>query len=197
MKKHASGCRYISFERVKNKRGSKMATGEQAQTTWALWIRDLAEMLEPCLVEVKNQGGFKLCHPEPLAHGRLLHATIHWENRWAATPTLLLQPAVGSEHAWETFGRPNKWAPSVTRYPSATPGINQHNFPGQADSPAKKQQQQHQKNLNNKQWNWKLVYSGGGRGSWKCTGEWREVQGAELMKTNSKQKAGGPTAGGW
>jgi hypothetical protein len=40
--------------------------------------RDLAEMQEACLEEVKHQGELKLWHPEPLACGRLLHImTIH------------------------------------------------------------------------------------------------------------------------
>jgi hypothetical protein len=77
MKKHVSRCRYINCKIVNSKSGSKMANGEQAQTAWALGISDLAEMLEPCLVEVKDQGGFKLWHPEPLTHGSLLHTTIH------------------------------------------------------------------------------------------------------------------------
>jgi hypothetical protein len=34
-------------------------------------------MLETHLAEVKHQGELKLQHPEPLAHGRLLHVTIH------------------------------------------------------------------------------------------------------------------------
>jgi hypothetical protein len=45
---------------------------------------------------------------------------------------------------------------------------NQHNLPGQTDPPAKNKKQ---KNLNNKQWNWKLVHSGWGEGSWEYTGE--------------------------
>jgi hypothetical protein len=52
-------------------------TGTQTQTAWALEIRDLAEMLETHLAEVKHKGEMKCWHPEPLAHGRLLHRTIH------------------------------------------------------------------------------------------------------------------------
>jgi hypothetical protein len=59
-------------------------------------------MLEPHLAEIKQKGESKLQHPEPLAHGKLLHATLHRENRRAATP-----PDAGSKSAWETFGRPN------------------------------------------------------------------------------------------
>jgi hypothetical protein len=68
--------------------GSKMATGTQTQTAWALGIRDLAEMQETHLAEVKHQGELKLWHPEPLTHGRLLHIMIHWKNRQVATPAL-------------------------------------------------------------------------------------------------------------
>jgi hypothetical protein len=112
----------------------KMATVTQMQTAWALWIRDLAETLETHLVEVKHKGELKLGHPEPLAHGRLLHA----------------EPlAASSKCPWETFSRPNRWAPSIMQYPSATPGINQHNpLDSLTCNPQKK------KKLN-KQWNWK------------------------------------------
>jgi hypothetical protein len=34
-------------------------------------------MLETCLAEVKHQGELKLRYPEPTAHGKLLHITIH------------------------------------------------------------------------------------------------------------------------
>jgi hypothetical protein len=59
-----------------------MVTGTQTQTVWAPWIRDLAEMLETCLAEVKHQGELKLQHPE-LLDWRLLHTTIQWKNKWA------------------------------------------------------------------------------------------------------------------
>jgi hypothetical protein len=58
--------------------GSEMATGTQTQTVWAPWIRDLVEMLETHLVDVKHQGGSLPthwpaghCHPHtsPLASG--------------------------------------------------------------------------------------------------------------------------------
>jgi hypothetical protein len=58
-----------------------MVTGTQTQTAWTLWIRDLVEMLETHLAEVKHQGELKLWHAEPQARGRLLHATIHWKSR--------------------------------------------------------------------------------------------------------------------
>jgi hypothetical protein len=120
---------FLDFLMLLNKytEGSKMVTGTQMQTAWAPWVRDLAETLEPHLVEVKNQGELKLCHSEPLARGRLLNAMIHWENRWA---TWL---AASSEHASENFSSPNRWEPSNTQYPSVTPGMNHHNLPGQTD----------------------------------------------------------------
>jgi hypothetical protein len=39
------------------------------------------------LAEVKHQRELKFQHPEPLICGRLLHAMIHWKNRWATTHT--------------------------------------------------------------------------------------------------------------
>jgi hypothetical protein len=129
-----------------------MVTVTQTQTARALWIKDVAEMLETHLKEVKHQGELKRWHPEPLAHGRLLHTTIHWKNRWAATPMPLLPtlwlsshclpPATSSKCSSRTFGRPNRWAPSITWYPSVTPGINQHNSLDRLINPAKQQQQQ-------------------------------------------------------
>jgi hypothetical protein len=41
-------------------------------------------MLEPHLVEIKHQKEPKLQHPEPLAYRKLLHTTLHRENRGAA-----------------------------------------------------------------------------------------------------------------
>jgi hypothetical protein len=58
-------------------RGSKVASGTQTQTALAPGIRDLAEMQETHLAEVKHQGELKLPHPEPVACGKLLHITIH------------------------------------------------------------------------------------------------------------------------
>jgi hypothetical protein len=150
--------------------GSKMATVTQTWAAWAPWIRDLAEMLEPYLVEVKHQGELKLWHSEPLARGRLLHATIHWENKQATTPT---PPPLDTSTCWPQ-------APNMLGGPSAdqtgesqashgipqTPWDNQHNPPGQTDPHCKKK-----KKKLNKQWNWKLAHSGGGRGCWKHTGE--------------------------
>jgi hypothetical protein len=42
-------------------------------------------MLEPHLLEIKQQEESKLRHTEPLAYGRILHAMLHWENRRAPT----------------------------------------------------------------------------------------------------------------
>jgi hypothetical protein len=42
-------------------------------------------MQETHLAEVKHKGELKLQHLETLACGRLLHVTIHWKNRLAAT----------------------------------------------------------------------------------------------------------------
>jgi hypothetical protein len=75
------------------------------------------------LAEIKHQGKSKLQHPEPLAHRKLLHATLHWENRWAATAVTSTTTTTSSKPAWETFSRPNRWAPRVTQYsPQPPPG---------------------------------------------------------------------------
>jgi hypothetical protein len=66
---------------------SKMTTRVQKHTAWAPWIKNLAEMLEPHLAEIKHQGESKSQHPEPLAHTKLLHTTLYWENRRAPTTT--------------------------------------------------------------------------------------------------------------
>jgi hypothetical protein len=65
-----------------------MATGTQMQTVWVPWIRNLVEMRETHLAEVKHQGELKLLHPEPLAHGSSLHDMIHLKNKRAPTPLL-------------------------------------------------------------------------------------------------------------
>jgi hypothetical protein len=183
--------RHVGYCQPANPVRSKMATGTQTQTAWALWLRDPAEMLEPQLAEVKHQGELKLWHPETLACGRLLLAKIHWENKWVDTPMPPLPPAAGSKHAWETFSRPNRWEPSITQYPSATTGINQHNPPGQTDLPLQKK-----KKTLNKHQNWKLVHSRGW-GLLKTHQRRGEGQGAKLLWTISKQMAGGLTMGGW
>jgi hypothetical protein len=67
--------------------GSKMVTRVQKQTAWAPWIKNFVEMLESHIAERKHQEESKLRHTEPLAHGKLLHATLHWENGRAPTAT--------------------------------------------------------------------------------------------------------------
>jgi hypothetical protein len=62
-----------------------MSTGTQMQTVWAPWIRDLAEMLETQMLEVRHKRELKHQHPEPLDPGRILHAPIHWKNKLAPT----------------------------------------------------------------------------------------------------------------
>jgi hypothetical protein len=61
-----------------------MATRVQKQTAWVPWIKNLAETLEPHLMEIKHKGESKLQHPEPLDNRKLLHAMLHWVNRRAA-----------------------------------------------------------------------------------------------------------------
>jgi hypothetical protein len=57
-------------------------------------------MLEPHLVEIKQQEESKLPHPELLACGKLLYTTLYRENRRVATPA-----DAGSKPAWEIFSR--------------------------------------------------------------------------------------------
>jgi hypothetical protein len=78
-----------------------MATRAKKQTAWALRLQNLPEMLEPHLAEIKLQRESKLGHPEPVAHGNLLHDTLHWEKRRTA-----VSPDTSSKPAWETFARP-------------------------------------------------------------------------------------------
>jgi hypothetical protein len=70
---------------------SKMVTVTQTQTAWAQGIRDLAEMLETHLAEVKHQGELKLWHPKLLGCGRLLHIMINWKNMQATAHSLAYQ----------------------------------------------------------------------------------------------------------
>jgi hypothetical protein len=65
-----------------------MVTRTQTQNASAPWIRVLPETLETHLAEINHSGELKLQHPEPLACGSLLHATIHWNNKQATTPSL-------------------------------------------------------------------------------------------------------------
>jgi hypothetical protein len=79
--------------------------------TLAPWTPSLWKS-SPCHNTLRKQAG---CHPH------------------AATNASHQLPATSSKHAWETFSRPNRWEPSISRYPSATSGIKQHNPPGQTD----------------------------------------------------------------
>jgi hypothetical protein len=99
-----------------------MATRVQKQTAWALWLQNIAETLEPHLAEIKHQGESKLQHPELLAHGKFLHATLHWENRWAAAVA-----TTGSKPACEAFSQASQGIPPTN------PRINQHS-PGHTDT---------------------------------------------------------------
>jgi hypothetical protein len=88
----------------------------QKQTAWAQWVQNLPEMLEPHLVEIKQQGESKLGHPEPLAHGKLLHTTLHWEKQKGChATTRQLQTCLGD------IQQNNRWAPSVTWYSPTHP----------------------------------------------------------------------------
>jgi hypothetical protein len=119
-----------------------MVTRVQKQTVWAPEIKNIAEMLDPHLAEIKHQEESKLWHSEPLAHGKLLHAKLHWENRMA--PEL---PDASSKPTWETFGRPIGEHQASCSVPPATPGINQHSPLGRlTPMPRKQQQQQQQQN---------------------------------------------------
>jgi hypothetical protein len=59
----------------------------------------------------------KLWHPEPLAHGKLLHVTLHLENRKVAT----LQACLGD------IRQTKRWNQASHSFPPATPRIDQHN----------------------------------------------------------------------
>jgi hypothetical protein len=102
--------------------------GIQTQTAWVLWIRDLAEMLEPHLKEVKHQGELKLWHPEPLSMD-VCSMPLYTE-RTGGPPTPC--HCCWWPHAANVLGRPsrpNRWAPSIMWYPSATLGTNQYHSP--------------------------------------------------------------------
>jgi hypothetical protein len=99
----------------------KMATRAQKQTLWAWWLWNASETLEPHLAEIKQQREWKFWHPEPLAHGNLLHTILCWENRRAAMP-----PGTGSKCALETFNRPTDEHQVSHGIPPATPRLNQH-----------------------------------------------------------------------
>jgi hypothetical protein len=52
-------------------------------------------------MEIKHQEESKLQHPEPLACTKLLHTTVHRENRRVPT-----SPDAGYKPAWKTSSRP-------------------------------------------------------------------------------------------
>jgi hypothetical protein len=90
---------------------SKMVTRVQKLTAWVLWLKNFAEMLEPHLAEIKHQWESKLWHSEPLACRKLLHITLHWENRRAAAAACRqLQTWLGD------IQQTNRWAPSIMWY---------------------------------------------------------------------------------
>jgi hypothetical protein len=75
---------------------SWMVTRVPEQTALALWVQNLSETLKPQLAEIKHKGELKFWHPEPILHGKLLHATLHWENRRPETTnTWQLQACLG------------------------------------------------------------------------------------------------------
>jgi hypothetical protein len=58
------------------------------------------------LAEIKHQEESKLQHTEPQAHTKLLHATLHQENRRAPVPpTTGVGEDVGKKEPWYTAGR--------------------------------------------------------------------------------------------
>jgi hypothetical protein len=98
-KKHMKmSYKLAKFSRIRRTRGggSMMVTGAQKQPAWAPWIKNLAEMLEPYLAQIKHKGESKVLHPEPLACRKLLHAMLHCENRWVViTPSHWFQTCLG------------------------------------------------------------------------------------------------------
>jgi hypothetical protein len=114
-----------------------MVTKAQKQTVWAPRLQNLTEMLKPHVAEIKQQGESKLQHPEPLACGKLLHATLNWESRSAAAPA-----DTGSKPAWETFVRPTGEHQESRGFPPSTPRINQHGPLGRLTPPTHKKPEQ-------------------------------------------------------
>jgi hypothetical protein len=72
-----------------------MATRGRKQTAWALQIKNIAETLQPHMAEKTHQEA-KLWHPKPPACTKLLHITLHWENRRTSAPL-----DANSKPAWE------------------------------------------------------------------------------------------------
>jgi hypothetical protein len=126
-----------------------MVTRPQKQTPWALWIKNLAET--PHLAEIKHLRESKLQHPEPLAHRKLLHATLHWENRWSPAATRhRLQTCLGDIRQTKQVS-----AKQHTEFPQTTPEINQHSALGRLTPLMQKEKTEQTRN-------WKLTYRRGG-----------------------------------
>jgi hypothetical protein len=85
------------------------------------------------LAEIKHQWESKPLYTEPLAHRKLLHTMLHWENKWAATAA-----TTGSKPACKTFGTPNRWVLSVMQKPPRYPWDKPAQALGRLTSPAKK-----------------------------------------------------------
>jgi hypothetical protein len=98
-----------------------MATRVQKQIAWALWLKNLTEMLEQHLVEIKQQPGSNLQHPKPLAHGKHPHNMLHWENLGSATAT-----SAGSNLPVRHSTDQTDGCHMSHGIPLATPGINQN-----------------------------------------------------------------------
>jgi hypothetical protein len=139
----------------------RMVTRVQKQIEWAPWLQNIPEMpLEPHLVEIKHQPESYIWHPEPLAHGKLCHKTLHWENLRAATTS-----ATGSNTASETLYRPNRWAPCVTQNSPSHPWDKPAQPLGRM-TPLKKKKKPKQQKVN-----CILAQQQKGQKCWKCTGE--------------------------
>jgi hypothetical protein len=118
-----------------------MATRTQKQTEWALWIKNLAKTLESPLADIRHQEESKLRHTEPLVLRKLLHTLLYWENRWAASASVIVNAATGgSKPACETSDQAGKHHVSC-RIPPATPGLNQKSPQGRLTQPPKKTEQ--------------------------------------------------------
>jgi hypothetical protein len=137
-------------------------------------------MLEPHLVEIKHQGESKLWNPEPIACRKILHITLHWENRCTAATTTIATAAPSSKPAWNTFGRLNRWAQRVTQNFPSHPQDKPTYLTRQTDTPPGKRK----KKLNNKQCTENYHKEEGG-GLLKCTREGGEVvEGANLLENH-------------
>jgi hypothetical protein len=131
-----------------------MATRAQNQTAWAPWIKNLAEILEPYLVEMKHQGESKSWHLEPLASPH--HVTLRKQD--GCCHHQMRAPNLLGRHLANQTGEHQ----ASHGIPTATPGINQPSPLGRL-TPGKKK-------LNNKlktstqqreQKHWKPIGEGG------------------------------------